>query len=137
MSDTIKLVEGFKLVPEGEDVILKIKDFAGKPKANPTVINVTFEHKSGATLKNSYDLKKEGGLIAFSFLARAVLGNGLTDFSVSKNGPQMVGQVVSCEVTHTEYNGNTYANIKKVTKATVVNEPVDTSVPFDEDEDEL
>ena len=113
MADTFKLAKGFKLVPEGEHVALKIENISAKPKANPSVIEVSFSHESGATLKNKYDISKEGALLAFSFLARCVLGNDVTDFSVSKDMPKLKGKMIDCEVVHAESNGNTYANIKK------------------------
>lgn len=111
MADTFKLAEGFKLVPEGEHVALKIENISAKPKANPSVIEVSFSHESGATLKNKYDITKEGALLAFSFLARCVLGNDVKDFSVSKDMPKLKGKTIDCEVTHTD--DGKYANIKK------------------------
>lgn len=114
MADTIKLAENkFKLVPDGEEVALTITKAEAKPKANPTVVEITFNHESDATLKNKYDLKIEGGLIAFSILARCILGNEVDDFSISKDLPKFIDKTIECEVVHTESGGNTYANIKK------------------------
>lgn len=132
MADTFKLAEGFKLVPAGEDVNLTIEKITAKPKANPTVIEVVFSHESGAKLNNKYDITKEGALMAFSFLARCVLGNDITEFSVSKDLPKMKGVTIECEVEHTEYNGNIYANIKKTIRQ-VKNE--DASQEEGEDDD--
>lgn len=119
MADTFKLAENkFKLVPEGESVFLTIEKAVAKPKANPTLFEVTFKHESGAVINNKYDRTKEGGLIAFSILARCILGSNIEDFSISRDLPKFVGVTIECEVVHNEYNGNTYANIKK-TKSVV------------------
>ena len=133
-TDTIQLAKNeFKLVPAGGEVALTIIKVDAKPKANPTVIEVTYKHESGATLKNKYDLKIEGGLIAFSILARCVLGNDVDEFSIKNDIPKFINKTILCEVVHTESNGNTYANIKK-TKQVIKLES--TSNEDDEDEDE-
>lgn len=131
MADTFKLAEGFKLVPEGEHVALTIEKISAKPKANPSVIEVVFSHESGATLNNKYDITKDGALVAFSFLARCILGNDVTDFSVSKDMPKLKGKTIDCEVVHTESNGNTYANIKK-TNFMIENEELGEEVEDDD-----
>lgn len=114
VNDVIKLSEGFKLVPEGEDVVLKVEKIEAKPKAKPSVIEAVFLHEeTGAKINNKYDLNKEGGLLAFSFLARCVLGRDIENFSISKDLPKLKGVKIECEVIHQEYNGNTYANIKR------------------------
>lgn len=93
---------------------------------------VNFKHEpSGATIKNKYDLKKDGGLVAFSILARCILGSDIETFSISKDLPKFVDKRILCEVEHTEYNGNTYANIKKTKKV------VTEEVAGQEEEDEL
>ena len=140
MSDTIKLAENkFKLVPEGEDVYLTITKVAAKPKANPTVIEVEYKHESGATIRSKYNIALEGGLIAFSILARCVLGSNIEDFSISNDLPKLKGVTIDCEVVHQEYEGKTYANVKK-TKHVVTDETDETAevTPVDgEDEDDL
>lgn len=132
-TDTIQLAENnFKLVPEGEEVVLKITKAVGKPKAKPEVFEVTFTHESGAVINNKYNIKIDGGLVAFSILARCILGSGVEDFSVSQDLPKFNGKSILCEVAHVESNGNTYANIKKTKK---VIELEDTS--NEEDEEQL
>lgn len=137
MSDTIKLAENkFKLVPEGEDVHLTITKAVAKPKANPTVIEVEYTHESGAKILNKYNIAVNGGLVAFSILARCVLGSNIEDFSISNDLPKLKGVTIDCEVVHQEYNGNTYANVKK-TKHVVTDETAEVTPVDGEDEDDL
>lgn len=126
--DTIHLVESeFKLVPAGEDVILKIDSAKAMPKAKPTKIEVVFSHENGGTIKQTYDLarklkktdKNPIGLVLFSILARTALGDSsLEDFSLSKDLPKLVDKHLVCEVKHSDpkdnENGYVYANIKKI-----------------------
>ena len=130
-NDVIKLSEGFKLVPEGENIPLVIKKAEGKPKAKPQVIECTFEHKSGATVNNKFDLKNDGAMRAFSVLARIILGADAETLSVSKDLPKFVGKTIACTVEHSDYNGNTYANIRKMSKYEDIEEAVE------DDDDEL
>lgn len=137
MADTIKLAKNeFKLVPQGEEVPLTITKADAKPKANPTVIEVAYSHESGATLKNKYDLKIDGGLIAFSILARCILGSEVDDFSIKNDLPKFEGKTILCEVVHTESNGNTYANIKK-TKRVIKLEDTSNEVEEEDEDDDL
>lgn len=137
MADRFKLAENnFKLVPAGEEVNLKITKTDAKPKANPTVIEVQFAHEeSGAFINNKYDLTKEGGLIAFSILARCVLGRNIEDFCISEDLHKLDNKVVECEVVHTEYNGNTYANVKKTKRMVEAEEAPQAAAVQDEEED--
>lgn len=115
MAKVIKLSENeFKLVPAGEDILLKIEKVEGKPKADPEVIQITFAHDSGAKIVNKYDLDKDKAVFAFSCLVRAVLDPNKQDFSVTEDGPAMLDKFVECEVVHNESSqGNTFANIRK------------------------
>lgn len=111
-NDTIKLAEGWALVPEGE-VVLTIASASAKPKANPSVIEVVFVHESGAEIRNKYELANQMGLVALSYLARCILGN-VDDLSISRDLPTFVGKKVLCEVVHKEGSkGGTFANIAK------------------------
>lgn len=134
MADRIKLAENkFKIVPEGEDILLKITKAEARPKANPSVFEVTFEHESGATIKNPYKFTEEKGLMVFSFLARAILGNNVDDFSISEDLPKFVGKTLECEIAHIEGSkGGTFANIKKIIR--MVEEP-EAEVTEDEDDE--
>lgn len=109
----------FALVPAGENVPLTIASIEGKPKANPTVIEVVFKHENGGRITNNYDLVKKNkpddkyalGKFLFSVLARAALGANVKDIDTD----EMLGKMVSCEVEHTvSSKGNTFANIKRV-----------------------
>lgn len=112
-NDTIKLAEGWALVPEGE-VVLTIKSASAKPKANPSVIEIVFAHESGAEIRNKYELSNQMGLVALSYLARCIMGNDTENMSISKDLPTFVGKKVLCEVVHKEGSkGGTFANIAK------------------------
>lgn len=139
MSDTIKLAENkFKLVPEGEDVNLTITKVAAKPKADPKVIEVEYTHESGAKILNKYNIAVNGGLVAFSILARCVLGSTIEDFSISNDLPKLKGVTIDCEVKHEEYNGKMYANVKKTKHMVEPEDNLDGVEPVDgEDEDDL
>lgn len=114
MSDTIKLAKNeYKLVPAGNEVALTITRAEAKPTANPSVIEIIFSHGE-SILKNKYDLNIRGGEIAFAILARCILGADADELSISKDLPLFVGKTVTGEVVHTEYEGKTYANLKKV-----------------------
>lgn len=136
MQDTFNLVKPeYNLVPAGENVILTIDKISAKPKANPSIIEVTFKHQNGATIINKYDLVKKIkpddknplGLYLFSLLVYATLGNDKTDFSISRDLPLMKGKAVDCKVEHTEGNkGGTFANIKKVHGPATVEETIET-----------
>ena len=123
----MKLAENkFELVPAGEQELF-LESIVAKPKAKPTVIEATFKHENGGMIKNSYKLvtdrkTKEIELdsrsqFPFTCLARAVLGNSITDFSLSADLPKLEGKTILCEVTHTDPNANekgyVFANIKK------------------------
>lgn len=124
----MKLAENtFTLVPAGEDIVLLLEKIEAKPKAKPRVIEATFKHENGGVIKNKYKLvvdpkTKEieldkNSAFPFTCLARAVLGNKLTDFSLSEDLPKLQGKHIECEVVHTDpkdnENGYTFANIKK------------------------
>lgn len=118
-NDTFKLSENtFSLVPAGDHVPLKITQVKALPKAKPSKIEVTFKHEAtGAILKNNYDIKNQGGLIAFSILARCILGANLENFSISQDLPKFKDKTIDCEVVHTDPSqsekGYVYANIRK------------------------
>lgn len=112
----IQLVESnFTLLPAGERV-LEIKNIAGKPKANPTVIEIDFvDVESGTKHKHKYDLKYEGANIGFSILARLIMGSETKTIDLGVDAPNFVGKEVVCLVEHTKPNekGNVFANVKK------------------------
>lgn len=144
----IHLVESeFKLVPAGENVVLKIDSAKAMPKAKPTKIEVVFSHENGGTIKQTYDLarklkktdKNPIGLVLFSILARTALGdNSLEDFSLSKDLPKLVDKHLVCEVKHSDpkdnENGYVYANIKKIIRLADEEEAVEE---VEDEEDDL
>lgn len=145
MKDTFELVKPeYELVPAGDNVILKIEKAVARPKANPTIIEVTFAHEDGGQIVNKYDLVKKIkpedksplGLYLFSLLVYATLGNDKTDFSISKDLPKMVGYAVDCKVEHTQGSkGGTFANIKRVNGPAEIEEDVEEETAGDEEDD--
>lgn len=143
MTDTFKLAKPeYQVVPAGEHVTLTIDKIAAKPKANPSIIEVTFKHADGSTLLNKYDLVKKLkatdknpiGLYLFSLLVYATLGNDKEDFSISRDLPLMKGKAVDCKVEHVEGSkGGTFANIKKVHGPATVEEVVEETIDTDDD----
>ena len=145
----MKLAENkFKLVPAGEHVALTISEAALKPKANPTMIEITFSHEDGGSIKNKDKLVKdrktgereleEKSAFPFSCLARCVFGDNMNDFSLSNDLPAMVGAVIDCEVTHSDPEDNdkgyVYANVHRTNK--LLSTPnVPTAEPVEEDDD--
>lgn len=143
----MKLAENiFKLVPAGEDIVLLLEKIEAKPKVKPKVIEATFKHENGGTIKNKYNLRTdpktkeielaENSAFPFSCLARAVLGNEVKDFSLSQDLPKLQGKYIECEVVHTNPNDNengyVFANIKKTLRMV---EPEEEDL--DDEEDDL
>ena len=97
---TIKLTEGFSLIPEGTHIFkitnVDYKEVYGK-------LEITMETVKGQKHIERFSLMRENGTTndgaykAFSFFAKTALG----DFSVSELEPSMlVGCYMKCEVTH-------------------------------------
>lgn len=145
----MKLAENkFVLVPAG-NVVLYLENIVTKPKAKPTVIEATFTHENGGTITNKYKLRvdpktkeielEKNSAFPFSCLARAVLGNSLTDFSLSDDLGKLKGKYIECEVVHTDPNDNpngyVFANIKKTLRMVEVEDVEEEDL--DDEEDDL
>lgn len=145
----MKLAENkWILVPAG-NVVLYLEDIAAKPKAKPSVIEATFTHENGGTITNKYKLRvdpktkqielEKNSAFPFSCLARAVLGDSLTDFNLTNDLPKLKGKYIECEVIHTDpadnEKGYVFANIKKTLRMV---EPEKTEEDdLDAEEDDL
>lgn len=145
----MKLAENkFVLVPAG-NVVLYLENIVTKPKAKPTVIEATFTHENGGTITNKYKLRvdpktkeielEKNSAFPFSCLARAVLGDSLTEFSLSEDLGKLKGKYIECEVVHTDpndnQNGYVFANIKKTLRMVEVNK--ESEEDLDDEEDDL
>jgi hypothetical protein len=97
---TIKLTEGFSLIPEGTHIFkitnVDYKEAYGK-------LEITLKTAEGQSHIERFSLIKENGAAndgaykAFSFFAKTALNN----FSVSEIEPsQLVGRYLKCEVKH-------------------------------------
>lgn len=97
---TIKLTEGFSLIPEGTHIFkitnVDYKEAYGK-------LEITMETVKGQKHIERFSLIRENGtpndgaIKAFSFFAKTALG----DFSVSEIEPShLVGHFIKCAVTH-------------------------------------
>ena len=115
------LNEGFKLVPEGEQV-LEIVKVEAKPSGKPTTIHITFKDGTGAQLINRYDLSNNGAINALGRVCKYTLNTADADeIDTVTDLPKMVGKKVICEIVHTKGNQPredgtfpTFANISKV-----------------------
>lgn len=124
----INLKGGFKIVKEGERT-LEIVDAKFTPSGAPDRLVLSMKDiEDGATLQNTFNMKNETSLWAMGMLLSIALGlNDGDDFN-SNDVDKLKGIKLVCEVTHSEYNGRTYANVKKViSKVEETSEPIPTS----------
>lgn len=124
----INLKGGFKIVKEGERT-LEIVDAKFTPSGAPDRLVLSMKDiEDGATLQNTFNMKNETSLWAMGMLLSIALGlNDGDDFN-SNDVDKLKGIKLLCEVTHSEYNGRTYANVKKViSKVEETSEPIPTS----------
>lgn len=97
---TIKLTEGFSLIPEGTHILqitnVDYKETYGKLEITMETVNGQ-KHIERFTLVRENGTMNDGACKAFSFFAKTALN----DFSVSELEPsQLVGRYMKCEVTH-------------------------------------
>lgn len=110
----LNLKGGFKKVQEGiRD--LEITDVKVTPSGAPEKMILTMKDvEDGASLQNTYNFKSETSVWAMGMMLSVALGlEDGAEFD-TKDAQQLVGKVLKCEVAHSEYNGNTYANVKKI-----------------------
>lgn len=144
----MKLAENkFILVPQGT-VTLYLESIVTKPAGNPKVIEAKFVHENGGSIINKYKLIKDpktkeieldkNSAFPFSCLARAVLGNNLSEFELKDDLPKLQGRYIECEVVHTDpadnEKGYVFANIKKTLRMVEVNQEAEEDLDV---EDEL
>lgn len=144
----MKLAENkFILVPQGT-VTLYLESIVTKPAGNPKVIEAKFTHDNGGSIINKYKLVRDpktkeieldkNSAFPFSCLARAVLGNNLSDFDLKNDLQKLQGKYIECEVVHTDPNDNekgyVFANIKKTLRMVEVDQEAEEDLDV---EDEL
>lgn len=132
----VNLKGGYKTVQEGERV-LEITGAKALPSGKPDKISLNMKDvEDGATLINSYKFDNDTSMWVFGVMLNIALG--LEDGSEfdTKDLDKLVGVKLLCEVAHSEYNGNTYANVKKViSKVNGSTGVVETTSSVDEDDD--
>ena len=109
----IKLEEGFSVIPEGT-YVFKITECIYNKDYNK--IEVKLETENGQFLTERYNLDSDGGIKAFSFLAK----NALNDFSAEEvDTDELVGHFIEADVVHTQSESTkepgkmlTFANLK-------------------------
>ena len=110
----VNLKGGFKIVKEGERT-LEIVDAKFTPSGAPDRLVLSMKDiEDGATLQNTFNMKNETSLWAMGMMLNVALGlNDGDDFNTN-DVDKLKGIKLVCEVSHSEYNGRTYANVKKV-----------------------
>ena len=110
----INLKGGFKTVQEGERV-LEITEAKITPSGAPNkLVLIMKDVEDGANLQNTYNFNNDTSVWAMGMMLNIALGlEDGADFDTN-NVNQLVGIRLRCEIAHSEYNGKTYANVKKV-----------------------
>ena len=131
---------GFKNIPEGR-TILKIVSVDEKPQFDK--VEVKLRNQEGLTMLQKYDTSKEGGLNAYSFLARSAMD----DFSLDEvEGDDLIGRFVEADVTHTVVESTkdedktfTFVNIKNLKPSVGFEDEDDDEemVEVDDEDDDL
>lgn len=129
MEIKLNLKGGFKTVQEGERV-LEITKAECTPSGAPQKLVLNMKDvEDGASLINTYKFDNSTSVWAMGMMLNIALGleDGAT-FN-TKDAKELEGIKLLCEITHSEYNGKTYANVKRViskvddTTGVVNNEP--------------
>ena len=127
----INLKGGFKIVQEGERT-LEIVDAKFTPSGAPEKLVLSMKDvEDGATLQNTFNMNNSTSAWAMGMLLSIALELNDGDYFDTNNKDEvnkLVGVKLLCEVTHSEYNGRTYANVKKViSKVKETSEQIPTS----------
>lgn len=114
MQIKLNLKGGFKTVKEGERV-LKITEAKVSPSGAPNKLTLTMvDEEDGARLQNTYNFNNDTSVWAMGMMLSVALGLDDGEEFNTDNVNELVDIKLLCEVKHSEYNGNTYANVKKV-----------------------
>lgn len=114
MEIKLNLKGGFKTVQEGERV-LEITKAECTPSGAPQKLVLNMKDvEDGASLINTYKFDNSTSVWAMGMMLNIALGleDGAT-FN-TRDAKELEGIKLLCEITHSEYNGKTYANVKRV-----------------------
>lgn len=121
----INLKGGYKTVQEGERV-LEITDAKVTPSGKPDKLVLNMKDvEDGATLINNYKFDNEISAWAMGVMLNIALGIEDGGEFDTDDVEKLIGIKLLCEVAHSEYNGKTYANVKRVLD--VVGEKTETT----------
>lgn len=110
----VNLKGGFKTVKEGERV-LEITSATVTPSGAPEKLTLVMKDvEDGAQLQNTYNFKNDKSVWAMGMMLSIALGLEDEEMFDTKDINKLVGIKLLCEVTHSEYNDKTYANVRKV-----------------------
>lgn len=110
----LNLNNNYKTVQEGERV-LEITGAKVTPSGKPNKLQLNMKDvEDGATLLNSYNFDNDTSVWAMGIMLSTALGLQDGDDFDTKDVEKLVGIKLLCEVTHSEYNDKTYANVRRV-----------------------
>ena len=110
----VNLKNNYKTVQEGER-ILEITGAKVTPSGKPNKLQLNMKDvEDGATLLNSYNFDNDTSVWAMGVMLSVALGLQDGDDFDTKDVEKLVGVKLKCEVTHSEYNDKTYANVRRV-----------------------
>ena len=127
----INLNREFKTVEEGERV-LEITDAKVTPSGKPEklVLNMRDVEDKSATLINNYSFSNDTSVWAMGIMLNIALGIEDGGEFDTNDVTKLKGIKLLCEVSHSEYNGRTYANVRRVISKVEDKKPtVSTSAP--------
>ena len=110
----VNLKGNYKTVQEGERV-LEITDAKVTPSGKPEKLVLNMKDiEDGASLMNTYSFNNETSLWAMGVMLSTALGLQDGDDFDTKDVEKLKGIKLRCEITHSEYNGKTYANVRRI-----------------------
>lgn len=110
----INLKGGYKTVQEGERV-LEITGAKVTPSGKPEKLVLNMKDvEDGATLINNYNFNNDVSMWAMGVMLNVAIGIEDGGEFDTNDVEELVGIKLLCEVEHSEYNGKTYANVRKV-----------------------
>lgn len=110
----VNLKGGFKTVQEGERV-LEIMSATVTPSGAPEKLTLVMKDVAdGAQLQNTYNFKNDKSVWAMGMMLSIALGLEDEEMFDTKDVNKLVGIKLLCEISHSEYNDKTYANVRRV-----------------------
>lgn len=134
----VNLKGGFKTVQEGERV-LEITDAKVTPSGKPEKLTLNMKDvEDGASLINNYNFNNDTSVWAMGVMLNIALGIEDGGEFDTNDLDQLVGTKLVCEVAHSEYNGRTYANVRRIIskveeeKSTNTTKAVEEEITYDD-----